>query len=158
MTKENFNLKKVKVEPKSVTVTYSETGKDEEITIEKKVAPHPDLNKSLSVLRDLMTEVFEMPEANVSRFEIRGLTVSEKKEQVQVLITSVFETGNGLKTCINSPNIPLEGESYELQEGLSDQYDTIVTEVYAFLFENKQAQASLTNELFPEKEEVTNEN
>ena len=60
-----------------------------------------------------------------------------------VVITAVYTTANGLKTCINTPRIKMATISFGFEEELEEIVGKIEREVYAYLFDGKQAQLSL---------------
>lgn len=82
----------------------------------------------------------------LDKIEVRGVSWSGTGEGVGVVITAIFETPNGLKTCINTPRIKLAQISFGFEEELETIVESIKTEVYAYLFKGKQAQLSLFGE------------
>ena len=78
-----------------------------------------------------------------SKIDVRGIALSGTEDNVGVVITSVLETPNGLKTCINTPRIKVSTISFGFEEELEQIIADIKTELYAFLFKGKQAQMSL---------------
>lgn len=132
---------------------------------------HPDLTALFEDLRNIVGRVFnitsfltlfesdemKLPESKqiiarqfadelIQKIDVRGVSWSGTADNVGVIITSVFETPNGLKTCINTPRIKLEQISFGFEEELESIIDSIKTEVYKYLFEGKQAQLSLFGE------------
>lgn len=79
----------------------------------------------------------------ISKIDVRGVSWSGSEDNAGVVITAVFETPNGLKTCINTPRIKLAQISFGFEEELETIVNDIKKEVYAFLFKGKQAQLSL---------------
>lgn len=79
----------------------------------------------------------------LEKIEVRGISWSGTAENVGVVITSVFETPNGLKTCINTPRIKMDQISFGFEEELETIVEQVKKEVYAYLFKGKQAQMSL---------------
>lgn len=75
--------------------------------------------------------------------EVRGVSFSGKDDNVGVVITAVYTTANGLKTCINTPRIKMATISFGFEEELEAIVGKIEREVYAYLFDGKQAQLSL---------------
>ena len=131
-------------------------------------AIHPDLQGLFKDLRNIVARVFgitsfltliesddmKLPESKraiargyanelVNKIEVRGVNWSGQDENRGVIITAVFETSNGLKTCINTPRIKLSTISFGFEEELEKITDAIKGEVYKYLFEGKQAQLSL---------------
>ena len=78
--------------------------------------------------------------------DVRGVSWSGTDENEGVVITAVLETPNGLKTCVNTPRIKLGQVSFGFEEELSKIVSEIDSEVYAYLFQGKQAQLSLFGE------------
>lgn len=129
---------------------------------------HPDLLGLFEDLRPIVARVFnitsfltflesdemKLPESKrllarsfanelIEKIDVRGVSWSGTDDNVGVVITAVFETPNGLKTCINTPRIKTANISFGFEEELEKIVDTIKTEVYQFLFNGKQAQLSL---------------
>ena len=92
----------------------------------------------------------------IQKIEVRGVAWSGTGDKSGVVITSVYETANGLKTCINTPRIVLATISFGFEEELETIVESIKTEVYAYLFKGKQAQLSLFGDPAPaaESEEI----
>lgn len=135
---------------------------------------HPDLRGLFEDLRPIVGRVFnitsfltfldsdemKLPESKkmlarsfadelIAKIDVRGVSWSGTDDNVGVIITAVFETPNGLKTCINTPRIKMATISFGFEEELEKIVDAIKTEVYQFLFNGKQAQLSLFGEQAP---------
>ena len=82
----------------------------------------------------------------IAKIDVRGVSWSGTDDTVGVIITAVFETPNGLKTCINTPRIKMAQISFGFEEELETIVGNIKKEVYEFLFKGKQAQLSLFGE------------
>lgn len=129
---------------------------------------HPDLLSMFTDLRSIVGRVFnitsfltllesdemKMPESKkmlarnfadelLQKIEVRGISWSGTGDKSGVVITAVYETANGLKTCINTPRIVLATISFGFEEELETIVESIKKEVYAYLFKGKQAQMSL---------------
>lgn len=129
---------------------------------------HPDLLAMFTDLRTIVARVFnitsfltllesdemKMPESKkmlarnfadelLKKIEVRGISWSGTGDKSGVVITAVYETANGLKTCINTPRIVLATISFGFEEELETIVESIKKEVYAYLFKGKQAQMSL---------------
>ena len=129
---------------------------------------HPDLKGLFEDLRPIVGRIFnitsfltllesddmKLPESKkilarnfadelLEKIEVRGVSWSGAEDNKGVVVTAVFETPNGLKTCINTPRIKLAPISFGFEEELEAIVDRIQTEVYEFLFKGKQAQLSL---------------
>lgn len=141
---------------------------------------HPDLRGLFEDLRPIVGRVFnitsfltfldsdemKLPESKkmlarafadelIAKIDVRGVSWSGTDDNVGVVITAVFETPNGLKTCINTPRIKMATISFGFEEELEKIVDAIKTEVYQFLFNGKQAQLSLFGEQAPAGESGT---
>lgn len=137
---------------------------------------HPDLQGLFKDLRNIVARTFGMtsflsffesddmklPQSKIllarnfadeiiKKIEVRGVAWSGADENAGVVITSVLETSNGLKTCINTPRIKLSQISFGFEEELEKIVDAIKAEVYQYMFEGKQAQLSLFGDQ-PEQE------
>lgn len=129
---------------------------------------HPDLSGLFKQLRPIVARVFgmtsflsftenpdnkikqevqdkarEFADELLERIVVRGVSYSGKDDNVGVVITSVLEVSNGLKTCINTPRLKMATVSFGFEEELENIVGEIEREVYKFLFEGKQAQLSL---------------
>lgn len=129
---------------------------------------HPDLLAMFTDLRTIVARVFnitsfltllesdemKLPESKkilarnfanelLDKIEVRGVSWSGTDDNTGVVITAVFETPNGLKTCIKTPRIKMATISFGFEEELETIVESIKKEVYAYLFKGKQAQMSL---------------
>lgn len=129
---------------------------------------HPDLTGLFEDLRNIVARTFnitsfltllesdemKLPESKkmlarsfadelIQKIEVRGVAWSGSGDKTGVVITAVYETANGLKTCINTPRIVLATISFGFEEELETIVESIKKEVYAYLFKGKQAQLSL---------------
>lgn len=146
---------------------------------------HPDLIGMFEDLRNIVGRVFnitsfltllesdemKLPESKkmmarsfadelIQKIEVRGISWSGTGDKAGVVITAVYETANGLKTCINTPRIVLSTISFGFEEELEKIVDYVKKEVYAYLFKGKQAQLSLfggNGENEPETEQDKND-
>lgn len=141
---------------------------------------HPDLRGLFEDLRPIVGRVFnitsfltfldsdeiKLPESKkilarafadelIAKIDVRGVSWSGTDDNTGVVITAVFETTNGLKTCINTPRIKMATISSGFEEELEKIVEAIKTEVYQFLFNGKQAQLSLFGEQAPAGESGT---
>lgn len=153
MNEKNFNLTKVKLDPKGgLLAEYEITtiAGDEPTTINRKETcsreVHPDLSGLFKGLRRYICEAFGINPEIAENIEVRGLSWSGSEANEGVIITSVFECVNGSKTCINTPRIKLAQDSFGFEEDLKAICEGVKNEVYAYLFDGKQAQLSLFGE------------
>lgn len=155
--------------------TITEEVKGEMVTtdysVTKNATPHPDLVTALAGLRGIIAQTFRFSalvsvvEDNAEHVKasllqevkdtfgeildgiaIKGVSWSGTGTKQGVVLTALFDVGNGVKTAINTPRIRLASETYGFEEVLSQMLDKVTAEVYAFLFEGKQAQLSLFGE------------
>lgn len=173
-SKENFNLTKVKLLPLGgLTAVYQLTEAqdgdvsvtDYQVTLSRIV--HPDLKDKVAQLRSIVGRVFgvtsflsflegekypgmetarQFADGLMNAYEVRGLSWSGSGERRGIVITALFKTDNGLKTALNTPCIKLASISYGFEEELERIAGEITDEVFAYLFEGKQAQLSLFGE------------
>lgn len=110
-----------------------------------------NINSFLSFVEDKNNKIPEKVQAQARAFagelleniEVRGVSYSGKDDNVGVVITAVYTTANGLKTCINTPRLKMATISFGFEEELEEIVGKIEREVYAYLFDGKQAQMSL---------------
>lgn len=95
---------------------------------------------------DLLDRARAFANEIVDGIEVKGVSFSGAGENVGVVISSVFTTGNGLKANINTPRIKLSNVSFGFEDELEEIVSEIEREAYAYLFEGKQAQMSLFGE------------
>lgn len=95
----------------------------------------------LSESKKMMARAFA--DELIEKIDVRGVSWSGTDDNTGVVITAVFETPNGLKTCINTPRIKMATISFGFEEELEKIVEAIKTEVYQFLFNGKQAHLSL---------------
>lgn len=151
MKKEDFRLKKVKVEKNLVTVDYTSVGSEKEFTEKSKVIPHPDLKTALAKFITLVLEVFDMPEDNQEMVTVNGIVCSEKGNSDQVMVLSSYEVASGSKVALNTPNISMDTDHWDAQGTMGEITDEVEEECYKYLFDNKAAQ--LTMDLEEDQEE-----
>lgn len=175
-TEKNFKLSKVKLNPSGgLQVEYQITtaAEGETFVIDRSESRnndiHPDLKALFERLTSFVGQVFNITafvsflsdfpltdeqreslgsfvETLLQKIEVRGISWSGADDNLGVIITAVYETANGLKTCINTPRIKLSQISFGFEEELESIVVAIKCEVYKFLFQGKQAQLSLFGE------------
>lgn len=129
---------------------------------------HPDLKRCFDSMRPIMGRIFNVtsflscmdsPEMKLTakqkefarqfademleNIEVRGVSYSGDSDNLGVVLTGLFTVSNNQKTCINSPRIKFNTESFGFEEELEDIVGKIECEVYEFLFNGKRAQLSL---------------
>jgi hypothetical protein len=143
MKREQFKLRKVKIEKKTVTIDYNIIGNDDDDQKVSPRVPHPDLKSALAKLKPLMCQVFDMPDGNDEKFVINGVVISEKKNDEQIMVLSTFTTMSGSRVAMNTPNISTGTDHWETQATLGEDIDKVVDECYEYLFNSKAAQQEL---------------
>ena len=172
-SEKNFNLSKVKLNPDGglqadYQVTEIVGGEPSVTDYHANVAReiHPELRGLFEDLRPIVGRIFnitsflsfldaekvpadiktrarDFSDELLQKIDVRGVSWSGANDNVGVVITAVFETPNGLKTCVNTPRIKTAQISFGFEEELETITESIKTEVYAYLFKGKQAQLSL---------------
>lgn len=124
---------------------------------------HPDLARMFDDLRPIVGRVFNItsfltflesdemkltePKKALARnfadelirkIDVRGVSWSGSDDNIGVVITAVFETPNGLKTCVNTPRIKVAQISFGFEEELETIVNAIKKEVYEFLFKGNR--------------------
>lgn len=176
VSEKDFTLSKVKLLPKGgIQAEYQvmQVVGEEETVIDRSETSsrdvHPDLLGLFESLRAIVARVLNITaflsltdgiglnesqvqslrdyaELLTKNIDVRGVSWSGTDENEGVVITAVLETPNGLKTCVNTPRIKLGQVSFGFEEELSKIVSEIDSEVYAYLFQGKQAQLSLFGE------------
>ena len=154
MKPEDFFLKKLKLDSKTVVVNYTKEGSDEEIQSTKKNIPHPDMRKFLSKLKPIVADIFDMPIDNPDNININGIVLSTMKNKIQVMVLAQYVTRTGHKVNINTHNIPYDGDDYMEQPLLEGFINNIHLEVYEYLFGRKQAQMDLEDAIEEKEKEL----
>lgn len=113
--------------------------------VNKGMAVHSDLTTRLQSLTPIVAKVFHIQDETFiwDHMRVLGLSISGKGDNVGVVITSALTAANGLATCINTPRIKLYAIPFGFETELATIVSTIEREVYAYLFEGKQAQLSV---------------
>ena len=168
--RENFALSKAKIVNGGLEAEYelTEIVGDDPCTTGYKITnsrlPHPDLPALFQKLRGIvgrvmgvtavlehlqseqypaMSGVEKFLDGVCEQYDVRGISWSGSGAKEAVIISSVFTTASGLKCAVNTPRLPLNSETFGFEEELSEIIGRIKDEVFAYLFEGKQAQLSL---------------
>ena len=143
MNREDFRLKKVKVEKNLVTIDYNISGSEKEYTEKSKATPHPDLRVALAKFTALVSQVFGMPEENQEAITINGIVSTYKKDSEFALIMASYRTESGAMVALNTPNISMDTDYWPGQEKMGEVVDDISDESFKYLFENKSSQLEM---------------
>lgn len=152
--------------------SYNFQGVTQDIEIhERRIRqPHPDLNKSLQMLNVYVARTTHLDALDVVRgflekegkketkvfvaqmiknqseildsIDVRSITIKGENDKVAVVISSVLSC-RGNATALNTPRIPLSRATYGVEEAIAESIDEITTEVFAYLFEGKEAQLQM---------------
>ena len=144
MKREDFRLKKVKVEKNLVTIDYNISGSEKEYTEKSKSTPHPDLRVALAKFVALVSQVFGMPEENQKSITVNGIVSTVRKESEFALILASYTTESGAMVALNTPNISMDTDIWPGQEKMGEIVDEISDESFKYLFENKFSQLEMT--------------
>lgn len=167
MNKQNFNLMKAKLLPVGgLEVSYQLTeviGDDAtttDYTATHNREVHPDLGDAFNALRNIVAArmgllnfeklrsdvqpknksvVDELIEDTLDSIEVRGVAWSGSGSKRGVVITSVLTTPSGQKVALNTPRFTVSEDDTQL----SGLLETLNDEIFAYLFDGKQAQLSL---------------
>ena len=145
MERKDFQLSKAKLVDGGLEVTYKKiiTNGDEVYTskIHEECTReyHPDLRNSFKACDDCFNEVFSVKD----KIETRGISLSGVGDNTGVVLTGVYTTANGQKVAVNSPRIRFGSDSFGFEEELEELVHTIEDELFAYLYEGKQAQLEL---------------
>lgn len=100
-------------------------------------------DKDNKIAKDIQEKARDFADELLGNIEVRGVSYSGKDDNVGVVITAIYTTSNGLKTCINTPRLKMATISFGFEEELETIVGKIEREVYQYLFAGKQAQLSL---------------
>ena len=131
---------------------------------------HPDLKNCFNKLKPIIARIYHLTffktlmdtqefkasrvqievadkafEEVMEKVDVTGISLSGEDENVGIVITGTFTADTNQKMAINSHRIRLEGDHYGFEEELGEIVSEIEEEVYAYLFEDKQAQLQLFN-------------
>lgn len=126
--------------------------------------PHPDLADPLKRLAPMVAQVFgfslcvdaverkefkadaiqkdvmrKLLEKYTERIRVNGISISGEEKKRGVVITCGYTVDNNQVVAINTPRILLESETRGFEEDLIAIVDTIESEVFSFVYENKVA-------------------
>jgi hypothetical protein len=132
------------------------------------ITPHPDLSDIIKMLKNyvmtscmlsslgsvLYSKEFGLTEDQEEAYNayldllrdkitITGIAVSGTDQTRGVIITSKIKAENGRVTALNTPIMRFSSAVYGFENDLEEICDTIETELYEFLFNNKHAQLEI---------------
>jgi hypothetical protein len=172
MKRENFILTRVKLVSGGVEADYIDReNPNSHMSETRQQNPHPDLKEAVNLLRTMVAsathltalhdlEAFIKSETGKKEYQgilakcqsmqadileniaVSGISIKGEDDKRAVVITSVL-TCKGKKTALNTARILLNGDVYGKEEALSEDIDTIIEEVYLYLFEGKTSQLAM---------------
>lgn len=168
---DNFKLTKVKIDNSTGTVhaEYSlQLPEGQEVlNIDSKsdysYLPHKDLTDVLEKYKPMLATNFYYDLTRkgevdniMSKIEVRGITLTGKEKTKGVKIFGVIKSENNIPLVLNSENLRYNSTKYGFEDSFQELEDALITEVYAFIFEDKKGQLKLfQNAEFEEGEEIT---
>ncbi len=169
--RKHFSLTKVKMlkDNRGVETTYQRVKQDsgvssvETSSVISHVVPHPDLIKAIEGLSRFavhvcgLTKYLDAPEvgqeysersiqAITEAYAPTGLCLNGADAKRKAMITGVWNCFGNYKISLNTPNILLESEQFEIEEELMEAVEKIENETFAYLFKNKRSQMDLFQE------------
>lgn len=131
---------------------------------------HPDMRNCFEELKPIIARIYhltffkslmETPEFDATKMQkdlaivafaevmekvdVTGISLSGEDENVGVVITGTFTADSNQKMAINTHRIRIEDDRYGFEQEMEEVIAKIEKEVYAYLFEDKQAQLQLFN-------------
>jgi hypothetical protein len=156
--KANFVLKKFKIKDGKVVTDYNylhDENPDAEIREYKGVKiplqPHPDLVSLYNQLREYVLKEFYIdPSAeNIMQVEVTSVSIENRL----CVISTEFDTLHGKKVPLQTSKINLDDNESGLEDEIDVVLDSIIDEVFSYLFKGKRADPTLfqDSEKAPEK-------
>lgn len=82
----------------------------------------------------------EETEATTERITVKSITISGKDDNVGCIISGEMNVEHGLKATVITPRLKYNKEIFGFEHGLGDVLTALQKEIYAFLFQGKQAE------------------
>ena len=153
MTKEQFILSKMSRRKKDLgfNIEYSIKGESEVVhkTEDTKMA-HPDLLGVFPLFKEAVGKTYqiESPEAGKEddlypSIDVISVELPEVKESQRVVIKGELSTITGELVPLKTHKINLSERNYNVEQKLIQYVEILKDEVYAYLFEGKEAQSKL---------------
>lgn len=144
-----FALSKVKLtKDGGIAVKYSVSEENNGIVsitnynIESTTDIHEDLRNLFDALRPMMQEVFDQKSENIY---VQSVSIAGEDENLGCTLGGIYLTKADQKCKISSPRLKFASFAYGFEDELKRIVGEIETEVYAYLFQGKQAELSNFN-------------
>jgi len=153
--KMNFTLKKFKIKDGKVITDYKylhDENPDSEVReyngVKIPLQPHPDLVSLYNQLREYVLKEFyiEVTDENLMQVNVTSVSVDNRL----CVINSEFDTLHGSKVPLNTSKINLDDNESGLESEIDVVLDSIIDEVFQYLFKGKRADPTL----FQDEEKV----
>ncbi len=149
LSREQFSLRKLKVKPKTGSITIEwEANQSTETTAEvvdysqsSNDYPHPDLMQELKSLVANVVKVFCID--SEERITTTGITIAGSGENESCIIMAEIDTDAGIPVGIATHRIKFEDEIYGFETKLLEACNRIEDEAYKYLYEDKKSQLSI---------------
>ena len=144
MERKNFQLIKAKIVRGSLEVAYKKTINEGGEVYTSKASEectrefHPDLLSAFKACDECFNDAFGVKE----RISTVGISLSG----TGVVLTGLYRVANDQCVAVNTPRIRTDSDSFGFEDELRDLVQTIEDEVFAYLYEGKQAQLQLFGE------------
>lgn len=178
MEYKNFDLKKFKMEKKGVDVTHHENGNDAGVIMKVgETIPHPDLQKTMNLLKPLMAkrlgllegtdlarhhlksdldklkDVLDLEKLIISRCNVNGLAFTGTGDKFGVMITGSVLVPESGSVGMAVPKITFGSDLLGYEAEAEEICEEIKQEVFNYRFLNKKAQLDLEFEASKADEE-----
>jgi len=151
MERNQFSIKKMKIRNEGgLDVTYEVmeyNGAEiyyNDYKVQSSKEPHPDMLEPLKHMAPMIADVFYLPKDKRSMLRVRGISIGGSSESSGAVISGELVASNQLnRMSINTYLIRFDTDNYQWEEELRIHVQKIEDEVFAYLFENKQAQMEI---------------
>ena len=152
---ENFELTKIKFLHGQTTAKYvvrhNEGNKSvaNNYAVEIREYPHTDFTETLGKFKSHFLDILGISRDKSHKQELMrvvtatGFELKEAGESSTVKITGKLEAANEVEVAINTPNLRYYTSELGIEEELAQDIEKMKDEVYAFIFEGKEAQQKI---------------
>jgi ribosomal protein L29 len=180
---QHFDLKKIKLEKKGADISHHEAGSDAGlITKIGETIPHPDLKKTMELLKPIMARRLGLLEGTdtakliakgdldnykiasdkereiINRCNVNGITFGGSGDKYWVMITGSVLTPESGSFGLAVPKITFGTDTLGYEEEAENICEEIKKEVFAYRFQNKKQQLDLVFEAEKIEEEEASAN
>lgn len=138
---EKVIINSVKVSKNKILVEYYDLVRNRPYSTEDKESPHPDFYNAVKALSKYLAKIFYVEKNNQDKIKASGF--SAKTDESIVNIKGAFVTLSGVIVGVSSGSIDLSKDVYGIESEIGKAIETVKSEAYKFLFENKTAQGKL---------------